>query len=334
MGGKMCNLEERKAWIDILRGFCMMAILYFHTEMYYAGKDLIPYACYVDNMLSVFFFISGYLMLKENSGFNAIKKLRSIVRGLVVPYFFFTLIMALPKAFMHGEMGNSLDFFFDVITGHASWFVAALIVCELVMTLWIKMTKGSVSSMICLAAFCLLLSMILANQLSPWYNEYNIWHVNEAMLGCVFMSVGYLYHKYEGRCDAYLYKSYIILALLIVVLGTKYIILTESLQMVFGPVIVSSFPLFIIDNLAAVLLLTICFKRMPSVSMVEWTGRHSIVYYFICGGVPLLISTASGHIGITYNGFFSVIPIYIIVYFTATIISWLAYRYLPAILSA
>ena len=118
------------------------------------------------------------------------------------------------------------------------------------------------------------------------------------------------------------------------VLGTKYIILTESLQMVFGPVIVSSFPLFIIDNLAAVLLLTICFKRMPSVSMVEWTGRHSIVYYFICGGVPLLISTALGHIGITYNGYFSVIPIYIIVYFTATIISWLAYRYLPAILSA
>ncbi len=53
----------------------MMAILYFHTEMYYAGKDLIPYACYVDNMLSVFFFISGYLMFKENSDFNAIKKL-------------------------------------------------------------------------------------------------------------------------------------------------------------------------------------------------------------------------------------------------------------------
>ena len=51
----------RKQWIDMARGLCMMAILFFHTEMYYAGHDIIPYVVYVENALIIFFFLSGYI---------------------------------------------------------------------------------------------------------------------------------------------------------------------------------------------------------------------------------------------------------------------------------
>ena len=311
----------------------MMAILYFHTEMYYAGKDVVPYACYVDNALSVFFFISGYLMLKEDSTFNAKRKLKSIVRGLIVPYFFFTLVMAFPKAVMHGQTDNLQAFFIDVVTGDASWFASALITGELAMTLFIKLTRGRTWPLLSLAVVCSVLSASLANQLSPWHNECNIWHVNEAMLGCVFMSAGYLYHRYESQCHARFHNAAAVFIALVALACTKSAILAQDLEMVFGPVIVSSFAVFLVDNFSAVILLTACFRRLPSVAIVEWTGRHSLVYYFICGGVPLLISAALGRTGLVCCGFLSVIPVFIIVYATATVITWLAYRYLPFVLN-
>ena len=64
---------QRKIWIDNLRGFCMLAILLDHTEIYYTGEDVIDYNLYVANVLIVFFILSGYLMYKAT--FNIKHKL-------------------------------------------------------------------------------------------------------------------------------------------------------------------------------------------------------------------------------------------------------------------
>ena len=45
----MGTMKNRIVWIDLLRGFCMMLILWFHTEVYYAGHTVIPYDLYVVN---------------------------------------------------------------------------------------------------------------------------------------------------------------------------------------------------------------------------------------------------------------------------------------------
>ena len=58
---------ERLLWIDMLRGICMIAILLFHTEVYYAGDAVIPYSFYVDNALTIFFFVSGYLFMQRDT---------------------------------------------------------------------------------------------------------------------------------------------------------------------------------------------------------------------------------------------------------------------------
>ena len=52
---------QRKRWINLARGICMMMILLFHTEVYYIGSEIIPYHLYVENSLAGFFFLSGYL---------------------------------------------------------------------------------------------------------------------------------------------------------------------------------------------------------------------------------------------------------------------------------
>ena len=82
---------QRKVWIDNLRGFCMLAILLDHTEIYYTGENVIDYNLYVANVLIVFFILSGYLMYKTT--FNIKHKLYSIFRTLFIPYIVFTTAM-------------------------------------------------------------------------------------------------------------------------------------------------------------------------------------------------------------------------------------------------
>lgn len=77
---------EREHWIDMLRGLCMLSILLDHTEIYYTGGNLIPYDWYVSNVLIVFFFLSGYLMYKQQ-GFSLRRKMVSIGRSLLLSLF-------------------------------------------------------------------------------------------------------------------------------------------------------------------------------------------------------------------------------------------------------
>ena len=163
-------MSNRIYWIDSLRGICMLAILLDHTEIYYAGKNIIDYNFYVVNALVLFFFLSGYLMYTPTH-FNIKHKLHSIFRSLLIPYLFFTTLMAIPKAFVHGNNINFLDIGLNIITGQASWFIAALCVAELFFSLTIWITKGIKTGILaCLGIGGLLLSYYLSinNQTYFW----------------------------------------------------------------------------------------------------------------------------------------------------------------------
>ena len=107
MVGFKSKVMERKIWIDTLKGISMLAILLFHTEIYYAGSDVVCYGFYVENALTAFAFVSGYLFIKPEGGFSMSKKAMAIVRGLILPYFIFTLILALGK-WLVGSSGASI----------------------------------------------------------------------------------------------------------------------------------------------------------------------------------------------------------------------------------
>ena len=305
----------------------MIAILWFHTEMYYAGTDVTPYACYVGNVLAVFFFLSGYLFYSERP-FSARHKLTSLVRHLVIPYFLFMLLMVVPKSMAHGQLEELSSQVIQIFTGEASWFVAALIMSQLLFIPLLLMTKGR-SAYLCLSSLVsLLLAALFGNSLSPYYNIYNYWHVNEALLGVFLMSLGFLYHKHENAL-MWLEKPVFVLLLALSVAACKAIILTHDVQLVLGPIIVSHFPLFIIDQLLGIALLTSLFKHLPSIPFMQWTGSHSLVYYFICGGVPLSIGALLHRVGFTNQDYLHILLAFILVYFVSSVIVFLVYKYLP-----
>ena len=319
---------ERLKWIDLLRGFCMMAILWFHTEMYYVGYDKTPYAFYVGDVLAVFFFISGYLMY-QHEPFDIKKKLKSIIRYLILPYFIFTSVIAFTKyLFLHHD--NIYNIIYEILIGHASWFIAALIISQLLFILLLLITKRNIIYLALISCCSLVLSYFIGNSYrpSPLFFEQNIWHFNEALLGCFLLFLGYVYHQYESIINIINTITYT-LFLFIIVCIIKYIIYIYNLQLTLGPIIVSNYPLFIIDLLFSILLLIHIFKRLPSLKMIEWTGSHSIAYYFICGGIPFMISYLFCKIGFTYLNFISLVCAFIVVYIISTIITWLIYKYTP-----
>lgn len=313
----------RTRWIDELRGFCMMAILWFHTEMYYAGTDITPYAFYVGDVLAAFFFLSGYLFCSKGA-FSLRRKLQGIVRWLLVPYLVFTLPLAVPKALAHGETLSAGELLMPIVSGRASWFVAALIVSELLFALAISLTKDRRWLLGAIAAVMLVAACLLPD----------VQPLNESLLGFSLLCAGHLYRIHERPLEAWLTRPYIFLPLSALLIALKVLTANQHWQMLFSPLASDCYPVFILDLLLAALLLSTLFKHIPHhpigcnlPTIFLWTGQHTLVYYFICGGVPLLVGKLLTALGIPYGGFLTLLPAFILVYVVATALVWITYRY-------
>lgn len=316
---------QRKEWIDNLRGFCMLAILLDHTEIYYAGNNIIDYNLYVVNALIIFFILSGYLMYKP-TGFCLKNKISSIFRTLLIPYFIFTTIIYIPKALAHGNRLDFLEMASTILTGQASWFVAALCVSELIFMVFLWTFKGKNIGIIAMSIIGFVTSIHLST-----YNQPYFWQLDNAFQALLFLSVGYFYHKYEQVFNKInnLPCTSILFILLIAIKTYEHI---THVELVVWHIHITNYPLFLIDTSICSLLMIQVFKTLPSQKWLSWTGKHSLVYYFLCGGIPLIISKIFIYSNITYHGnYLYVILAFILVYMTTTIITYLIYKYLPFI---
>lgn len=314
--------KERQHWIDSMRGMCMAAILLDHTEIYYTGSNIINYNMYVTDALYLFFFISGYLLYKKNMKVCIRKKLDSILMKLVMPYFIFTTIMAIPKAMAHGNVINFYDIFINIVTGQASWFVAALAVSEFffITALRICREKTLPLTMVCILA--LLAAAMLAN-IRPSY----FWQIDNALLAMPLLLLGYMYHKYEYGI---LYSVPILVFATLLLVAVKTYVANNGVNLVIWHIDISNYLVFVINVIAGSLTITSIFKRLPKCKWLEWIGRHTIVYYFLCGGIPLVVCGMFNRFGVTYqDNYLTIIVVYATVCLLSTFLVALIYKYIP-----
>lgn len=324
---KMQCMEQRKmnriAWVDTVRGICMIAILLFHTEIYYTGGTVISYNLYVCNALMVFFFVSGYLFYRD-AGFSLRMKLMSILRSLILPYFLFTVSIALVKSLLHigtDSLPAQLDY---IVYGGASWFVSALVVSELAFSLLL-----SVSNRYCryiLPAGCTLMFV-----LSAFLNTHVIvfWNYNVSAMSMLFLYLGYVFHRKEAAVRR---AGSLRLTLLsaVTLVGIKHVELSHGMQMIVCPLSISNYPIFFIDSILGICVLVNVSRWLPSVRLLSFTGSHSIVYYFMSGAVPMLTSTILRKFHFCYEGGYERIIIAgVLVYMISTFVTWIVYKYLP-----
>ena len=317
--------NKRKIWIDLVRGFCMLAILVHHTEMYYVGEAIIDYRFFVDNALCTFFFISGYLFYKETP-FNLQYKLLSILKTIILPYFIFMSVIALPKALAHGTFISISDCILSIFLGQQSWFITALAIAEIIFSITLYLSKYN-KWILPIGVLISFVGIILLTG-NEQMLTHNYWNIMDGLLAILFLYIGYLYHQKEKVINSFPLYLYIILFILFLI--SKWIIVEYEVYCYLGPVDIDNYPVFIVDNILAILLITKLCKLLPDMKPISWMGSHVIVYYFLCGGVPLILSVLANKIGFSYQGIYiQVIAVLIVVYLMITILTWLIYKYIP-----
>ena len=313
---------ERIRWIDFLRGISMILILVFHTEVYYKEYNVTPYFIYTTNAIILFYFISGYMFYRPES-FSLKKKTISIVKSLLLPYFIFTTLIAIPKVLLRQENIDWIDTILNIISGRASWFIAALIVGELFFAILLTKTRGKTKWLSTNAIACFIIYYVIP------FNQHNYWQWQDALLAVPFLSAGYIYHQYEKHLNTInkpLY-SFILLLILIIIKIYEY-----HVDLPMRNIAIENIPLFLADTFIWLLFIISIIRYIPRCKMIEWTGKHSIVYYFLAGGCPLLISMIMNNIEFNYDGYlYHYLIALISVYALSTWLTWLIFKYIPFI---
>lgn len=324
---------ERKIWIDTLKGLSMLAILLFHTEVYYADHDVINYNYYVENALMAFAFASGYLFLKPQQALDIKRKMKSILTKLILPYFAFTIILALGKWLLNSHGYSLGELLLHVVTGVASWYVAALIVAELLFCLILRLTRTNLLLMF-IIVFAFFLGVALLS--SPQYYALNsqiadYWKWKEAMLLLFFIALGHIYSRHKDKFQ-FFNRTPSIIFLLVMVCIVKYLEQSNNLQLVVAPVSITYYSVFIFDCAVSILLLIAICRRLPSLSIITYIGKNSLIVYFLCGAVPFIIAATFRRLGLPYNGdYLRIVLVYIFVIDATTITAYLlrrAYKFL------
>lgn len=327
---------SRQLWIDLLRGFCMLMIIFDHTEVCFTGKNIIPYELYVPDVLMTFFFLSGYLFYRPD-GFQVRHKLMSVLRSLVMPYFIFVALLAVPKAFLHGNAVAVSAMAWRIVSGHESWFIAALVVCELVFSLILWLTKEKVPILMVFLAIAMALNIIVGSGNMLLVTDY--WHINEASIALVYIIFGYLCHRYCGSIHLKKEKRAIAISMLLVaLLCMKWYTYGHLEHSVSVYALVWPY-CSLLSVTVSVMLLFILFSMIPQgkayndtvvVSALSWVGRRSLVYYFFCSGIPTALTVALAKARYTYQGHhLEVIPIFFLNVVIITLVVWIVYRYFP-----
>ena len=313
---------QRVGWIDFLRGISMILILVFHTEVYYKEYDVTPYYIYTTNAIILFYFISGYLFYRPES-FSLKKKVIAIVKSLLVPYFIFTILIAIPKVLIRNESTDWMEIIVNILSGRASWFIAALIVGELFFALLLTKTRGKLVWLLTDAIACLIIYYVIP------FNQHNYWQWQDALLAISFLSVGYIYHQYNNHFNTINKPLYSLILLLILIIIKVY---EYDVDLPMRNIAIENIPLFLADAFIWLLFIISVIRYIPRCKMIEWTGRHCIVYYFLAGGCPLVITLLLNKAGFQYDGYcYRYVVALILVYALATVLTWLIYKFFPFI---
>ncbi len=308
---------QRVRWIDFLRGISMIMILIFHTETYYKENDITPYYVYTTNAIILFYLISGWLFYKEAADFSLKHKTKSIIHSMVIPYFLFTALIAVPKLLIRHQEIEWYEIIENILLGRASWFIAALIVAELLFSVFLVISKGKNKLLLPLVVICFIIYFMVP------FNVHNIWQWQDTLLAVFFLYTGYLCHQNKHLIN-YINKPLYSVLLLSILVSIK--VLEYNLNLPMRNIAIENILLFLTDSMIWLVFILSIVRYIPSCRLIEWTGKHSIVYYFLAGGVPLLVSKGLNYLNLTYYNSISILLAICLVYFIATIIVWMIDR--------
>ncbi len=270
--------NKRIAWIDNLRGLCMVFVCFHHS-----GSSPVWFSkFYVPVFLTSFFFVSGYLFYNPSKKFSPLQKLLNIFTSLVIPYFIYCSCCCAIALFT-GGIEELADQAFISLYGVKSWFVPALILCQL----------------FCLALFRVigrpsLVAVSMAVSLALYFclpgGDY-FWNFRNALLAYPFFACGvmvrgrnlirFALNERIGLCALLLYLAFL-------ALNVRYDLLNGSFNGAF-----SSYPMFFAANVVGIpAMVYLCSKVTRYNRLLLFVGANSLLYYYL----PTLTNIATSQV--------------------------------------
>ena len=239
-------------------------------------------------------------------------------------YFFnfivFSLFLGITKVLFRGE---SIDFILiikNILTGNASWFISALIMCQL----FLVIIRYICNNRILLLFACTIPFLYIS--FTKNYSNYSI--IDGTSISILFMYFGYLYKKTEKLLDSINNIYYIFLALILILL--KITVFIYNLDMTFYYISIDNYLIFLLDTLLWCIIIVKIVKQIHIeniyISYMEWIGKHTLVFYFLSGGVPLVITTFMHKLFSIHSNYSILLIVFLLVLITTTIISYLLFN--------
>ena len=334
-------LMERKDWIDWARGVLMFLVFVYHSEVYYGDGHTWSWT-FAPFFLTGFFFISGYLFCKDINAVSLVKKYKSIVKGILIPYLFFTVLFILPKVLFYKADVNQLAI--DVVMFRASWFVVVIGIYQLVYAIVLHKNPSNIKLLIVTTLMFAIgyLSVFFYEDLPLWISN-SAWLqspmlpnrfpfcLNIALVMCPFFYLGIVYRQIEGRIK-------ISFGGLVAIIAAYIIVMIVDKQYIGSNITVATheyvnLPLAFLYGLLGTMVVIEISKRIYKFKFISYIGKHSILFYFLNAAALQFVSKIANIITnnacINRGGYQNVILVAAIACAMTFPVVWFISRYIP-----
>ena len=299
--------KERKVWIDVLRAFAILFVVYGHragTMNYFLFTSPIK--------MPLFFALSGYLFNMRQG--NDAAFLKNLFWSVVVPWIclgFFPIAAAFPIK----GVDHTLHSLYEVLSGRKLWFMPCFIVGEVFFYYLLKkFAKRQV---------LLFLASLFLFLVGYWFRQHQILNwgkISTAMTVQIYFAFGYLFHQHENDIKAWPSWSGYATALLYFLLGVVSLFVYPRCCLNVNVASYYNIPLclaMIATGLFSLFVLSQKIRNYPK--WLQLVGKNSLVIYmldryaiipahklydFSCGQYPLLGVAAL--IYLVWSSFFSI----------------------------
>lgn len=279
-------------WVNWMKFICMLLVYLNHSEIFYGCKLGWVGDLYRPVFVNAFFFISGYLLFRKQwstkllslgrkEWYNSMGGGKSLILSVLYKIYIPTVLIWGIRYVAMAITGGSFSmarFAEIVIGGDAAWFTIALAGAELIVALILLLRIRRKWVYLLIAGFLWGASEFMRSKgVAVRGIEYFPWYYKSAMEAVLFMVLGGLFAQVEYRTGKR--NSTVVVPLIISVAYILFALLhfaQPRTALDHQGLNVYGLALSLL-GIAAMIGLT---KRISSVGIVNWIGRHTIGLYF------------------------------------------------------
>lgn len=280
-------MNKELTWINNLRGICILFVYLAHAEHYWGGDTYLR-RFYAPFYVNAFFVVSGYLLFRKiwfletfaEWRISAKKQIVAIVCKIIVPTIFFSAILYLPKSIFNHEQFMLSKFAFNIFGGISFWFTSGLVIAQFCLLLMMILFHKRIWLYIvgaCLSALAAILIKRIDPTPFPWFYKAGLCAVLYLVAGGIYFLEEQYFEKFKMKVLIVLLCGY-----------CCYLFSGESINC--AVMNANSSVIGYVLGIWSSLLIIYLTKTIKENSLLNYIGRNSITFYFLCGLFPALFA--------------------------------------------